>query len=135
MMLDTYVMHRLSVWAEWRIRRDSGALGYPGHSPFVKVPGGGYWTPEMDTACYEMDQCVCSLRQDLRQAVLLEYTRTATQAQKAVECGVSLRTYQYRLEAAYRELLGLMLDQAAGIDLPCSVKVFADGDKKIAKIA
>jgi hypothetical protein len=72
----------------------------------------------MDSAAGEMDQCVCALTPDKKLAVMLEFTRTGTQQQKAQQCSCCLRTYQYRLEAAYRELLGFLNDQAAGIELP-----------------
>lgn len=118
MAINTFLMARLRVWAEWRLRRDDGGLGYPRNSAFAKTPGSGFWSPEMDSAGLEMDECVCALRGDLRQVVMLEYTRTGTQQQKANECGCCLRTYLNRLESAYIALLGLMNDQAAGLPLP-----------------
>jgi DNA-directed RNA polymerase specialized sigma24 family protein len=121
MVLNTYVMSRLCLWAEWRLRRDDGGLGYPRHSAFAKSPGAGFWSPEMDSAACEMDQCVCALERDLHQAVMEEYTRTGTQEQKAKRCGCTAKTFCARLERAYRELLGLMNDQAAGLPLPVHV--------------
>jgi DNA-directed RNA polymerase specialized sigma24 family protein len=121
MVLNTYVMSRLCLWAEWRLRRDDGGLGYPRHSAFAKSPGAGFWSPEMDSAACEMDQCVCALERDLHQAVMEEYTRTGTQEQKAKRCGCCLATFKNRINKAHSELLGLMNDQAAGLPLPVHV--------------
>jgi DNA-directed RNA polymerase specialized sigma24 family protein len=130
-MVYTFVMDRLRVWAIWRIRRDEGGLGYPRKSAFAKTEGSSFWTPEMDSASVEMDQCVCALPPALRQVVMLEYTRTGTQQQKANECGCCLRTYTNRLGAAYQALLGLMNDQAAGIKLPVHIEAEPGHEKKM----
>ena len=130
-MLHTYVISRLRVWSEWRLRRDDGGLGYPRKSAFAKSPGSAFWTPEMDSAAVEMDQCVCALRPELRQAIMLEFTRTGTQQQKAMQCSCALSTYKDRLVTAYKDLLGLLNDQAAGIALPSYAETEVRTEKKL----
>jgi len=121
-MINTYVVSRLNMWALWRLRRDDGGLGYPRKSAFTTEPGGSFWTPEMDSASTEMDACVCALRDQLKQVIMLEFTRAGTQEQKAKLCSCHVNTYKNRLNAAYNELLGYLNDQAAGVALPVNIK-------------
>ncbi len=118
MMVNTYVESRLNLWAEWRHRRLTDALGYPRRAAFVREPGSGYWTPEMESASYEMDKCVVALIDERKLAVLECYATTGTREQKAKRLGCCLRTYEYRLEAAKIDLLGYLNDLAAGVPLP-----------------
>lgn len=127
-MFNTFVQSRLRIWAEWRERRDSGGLGYPTKSVFVREPGSTYWTEDINSACIEMDKCVSALPERLKLPIMLEYTRIGTQQQKANRCGCCLRTYINRLDDAYRKLLGLLNDSAAGIPLPAP-------ENKLEKIA
>lgn len=117
-MLDTYVMNRLHQWADWRARRLDGGLGYPKKSAFVINPGGGFWTPEMDSQCIEVDQAICVLEPERKDVIMKCYTQTGTKEQKAKRCGCCIRTYDLRLEMAHRELLGYLNDIACGIPLP-----------------
>lgn len=117
MMIHTYVASRLDLWARWRLRRDDNGQGYPRHAAFAKPVGGGVWSPEMDSAAYEMERCVIALRSDLRLVVIHEYTKTGTQEQKAKLCGCCLSTYKSRLNMAANELLGYLNDIYAGVDL------------------
>lgn len=118
MALDTYVTSRLIQWADWRARRLDGGRGYPKKCAFVINPGGGHWSPEMDSNCYEVDQVVVALIQDRKDALMKCYTETGTKEQKAKRCGCSVRTYDLRLEMAHRDVLGYLNDVAAGIPLP-----------------
>lgn len=117
---DEYVNIRLNSWAEWRLRKDNNALGYPSQSPTVRLmpKDGGFWTPEMDSAAFEMDRCVVALEFELKQVIMESYTKTSTVKQKAAACGIEERMYYYRLSAAKRELLGYLNDMAAGVPLP-----------------
>lgn len=117
-MLDTYVVYRLNQWADWRARRLDGGLGYPKKSAFVINPAGGEWSPEMDSAAWEVEQCVIALRNELKDAVMKRYTETGTKEQKAKRCGCCVRTYDNRVDTAHREVLGFLNDLAAGVELP-----------------
>lgn len=121
-MLNTYLMHRMNVWADWRARRLDGGLGYPKKSAFVVNPSSGDWSPEMDSAAWEVEQCVLALRYELRDVVMKSYTESGTKEQKAARCHCCVRTYDTRLTMAYREILGFLNDMAAGIKLP-AIKV------------
>lgn len=113
-MLDTYVATRLTLWADWRARRDDGGIGYPRKSAFVGTGGGGFWSPEMDAGCLEVDKAVCNLLPERKDVVMQCYTQTGTKEQKARRCGVCVRTYDARLEMAHKDMLGLLNDIAAG---------------------
>lgn len=126
---NTYVVSRLNVWSSWRIRHDEGGLGYPSKSAFAKDSGAGFWTPEMDSGCYEMDQCVVALKPELKTVILLEFTKTGIQEQKAKIAGCCLATYKNRLGYAYNELLGLLNDSAAGIRFPAPETKLNDSEK------
>ncbi len=118
-MLDTYVTNRLVQWANWRARRLDGGTGYPKKSAFVKeTASSGYWTPELDGQCLEMDRVVCVLPAERRDVLMKCYTETGTKDQKAKRCGCCIRTYDSRLEIAHRDVLGYLNDLAAGIALP-----------------
>jgi hypothetical protein len=81
-MLDTYVTNRLAQWANWRARRLDGGTGYPKKSAFVINPGGGFWTPDMDSQCVEVDKAVCVLMPERKDAIMQCYTTTGTKEQK-----------------------------------------------------
>lgn len=117
-MLDTYVTNRLIQWANWRARRLDGGTGYPKKSAFVINPGGGFWTPEMDSQCDEVDRAVCVLLPERKDVVMKCYTEVGTKEQKAKRCGCCVRTYDTRLEMAHRDMLGYLNDLACGIPLP-----------------
>lgn len=122
-MLDTYVTNRLVQWANWRARRLDGGTGYPKKSTFVKESqSSGFWTPEMDARSLEVDQVVCVLLAERKDAIMKCYTETGTKEQKAKRCGCCVRTYDSRLEMAHRDMLGYLNDLACGIALP-AIKV------------
>lgn len=118
-MFDTYVASQLKIWADWRIRREQGGTGFPRKVSFLKVApqASGYWTPEMDSQAYQMDQCVMALDEILYKAVVASYIHTTTLEQKCNFCDCKERTYRYRLADAHQKLLGLMNDLAAGIPI------------------
>lgn len=104
-MADNYIQQVLELWASWRIRRHEGAMGYPKKSAFVKESSsGGFWTPEMDSRCYVIDAAVCELLEERKQVIMVYYTQTGTNEQKANRCGISLRTFYSRIEIAKLDL-------------------------------
>ena len=118
MALDTYVTNRLIQWANWRLRKLDGGLGYPKKSAFVINPGGGEWCPEMDARCVEVDKAICVLLPERKDVLMQCYTTIGTKEQKAKRCGISIRTYDARLDMAHHELLGYLNDLACGVALP-----------------
>ncbi|MGY1490735.1 hypothetical protein ACW4YW_15115 [Methylobacillus pratensis] len=118
-MFDTYVAGRLKVWADWRIRRDQGGVGYPRKVAFLKVAPtpAGFWTPEMDSQAYEMEQCVMALDEVLYDAVVACYLHTTSLDQKLIFCGCKKDTYYRRINQAHKVVLGFMNDLAAGMTL------------------
>ena len=118
-MLDTYVVSLMVMWANWRARRMDGGTGYPTKSAFVINPGSsGYWSPELDSKCYDIDRIVVILSSERKEAVMKHYTVTGTKEQKAKLCGCCVRTYDARIDMAHRDILGYLNDIAAGIALP-----------------
>lgn len=114
-MLDTYVLSRLSLWAAWRIKREDNGLGYPKKSNFVQETGGGAWSPEMESGCWDIEKCVLALIPERRYAVMQSFTVSSTKEQKAKACGCCIRTFDSRLSSAVRDILGLLNDLAAGL--------------------
>lgn len=107
--MNEYIKHRLSIWAGWRARKDDGGTGYPKKSAFVgEASSGGFWTPELDSQCYETDQAVCELLPERKEVLLAYYTQVGTHEQKARHCQISLRTYYTRIEMAERDVSCLL---------------------------
>lgn len=105
----TYIQIKILMWADWRVRRDNGGLGYPKKCAFVRTTsGGGFWTPEMDSECYAVDQQISALAAERKQIILVYYTQIGTHEQKAFRCGVSLSTFKRRIAEAEAELSKLL---------------------------
>lgn len=118
-MLDTFVHTQLVMWAADKARRADNGLGFPKRCNFDNSPkAGGFWTPEMQSACIDTDKAVCALLPERRDAVIKCFTVAATQEQKAKMCGCSVNTYKMRLDMACRDVLGYLNDLACGIALP-----------------
>lgn len=117
-MLDTYVLTQLDLWAAWKARRADNGLGFPKKCNFTREVSGGFWTPDMDNACINVDKAVCALLPERRDAIMKSYTVRATIEQKARMCGVTPKTYNLRLGFAFRDILGFLNDLACGIPLP-----------------
>jgi len=134
-MFDNYVNARLAAWAAWRVKRDDHGLGYPKHSAFVRLPGGGFWSPEMNSQAEEIDKCVVALTPEKRLVIMQAYTRTGTVEQKARICGCCEKTFYNRMAAAQRDILGYLNDLAAGLPLPLPEIVTENIEKKVALYA
>lgn len=118
-MINTFVHERLILWANWRMRRGDGGLGYPKHAAFAKQNmGGGFWTPEMDSVCLDVDKAVCALELQQKEVVVACYCLAGTKEGKAKQLGCCVRTYDNRLSEAHRKVLSYLNDLAAGIRLP-----------------
>lgn len=108
-MLDSYTQNRLNAWADWHARKADGGQGYPKKSAFVQAsPSTGFWTPELDSQCYETDQAVCALLPERKEVLLAYYTMTGTNEQKAKACGICVRTFYTRIEMAQHDIRCLL---------------------------
>ena len=117
-MRDSYVVSVLLLWSQWRVRRHDNGSGYPTKSAFVKEVGSGFWTPDLDSQCINVDKAVCALIPERREVLIKHYTEVGTKEFKARRCGVCLRTYDARLAMAHHDMLGLLNDISAGVKLP-----------------
>lgn len=107
-MENERIHDRLNLWAEWRIRRDSGSLGFPRKCAFVKDVGSSYWLPEMESASFEIEKCVVTLQHELKEAVMEKYIRLGTPEQKAMRLGIGERMFRQRLASARAEIKRLL---------------------------
>jgi len=123
-MVDTHLYDQIILWANWRIRRGDGGLGYPKHAAFAKQSvGGGFWTPEMDSVCHDVDKAVCALKDEIKDVLVACYCLAGTKEGKCRQLGCCVRTYDNRLNEAHRQMRRLLLDIAAGIPLPVQTSV------------
>jgi hypothetical protein len=107
-MFDVYTKNKLELWANWYLRKLDNGGGYPKKSAFVTTPGGGFWTPEMDSQCYEVDKAICSLINERKDVLMAYYTKTGTNEQKAKTCGCSLRTFYTRVDMAQHDIFSYL---------------------------
>ncbi len=64
-MID-YVNSRLVMWAEWVVRREEGALGYPKECPYTRLQqrsGGVGFRPNFASDALEIDAVMTKLKQ------------------------------------------------------------------------
>jgi hypothetical protein len=118
----TYVHMRLIQWGDWVVRgRNVGRNGFPSQSAFARwMPSAGAsaWSPLLDVEAEEVDQCVLRLEGPRRELVRRYYTRSITSAMLARELGCCEKTLYNRMTIAHNEILGMLNDLAAGIELP-----------------
>ncbi len=121
-MIVEYVHKRLIAWGEGVIRgRNAGRNGYPSQSAFARLmpsSEASAWSPLLDVEVDQVDQCVLRLEATRRELVTRYYTRPVSAAQLARELGCCEKTIFNRLAIAHSEMLGLLNDLAAGVDLP-----------------
>lgn len=126
-MLTTYIDARLVQWAVWHIRRADSGVGFSNSSPLARMmeqPGTfGAWTPKMDDDAAELDQCICALDETRKLVIMLHFTKSMTNAQKARECNCAESTFFARLHAAKVDILGFLNDKAADVPLPLPEKL------------
>ena len=127
MVRDSYLVSMLCKWAIWAARGADGGLGYPKQSAFTNnMPHGGLedYTPELNMAALEIDQCMRSLSHthfNLYEAVYLHYRRNDLKVEaKLLQLGCSKQTYYNKIDLGHNQLLGLLNDLACGIKLPCA---------------
>lgn len=136
----TYVHMRLIQWGDWVVRgRNVGRNGYPGQAAFARLmpsSESSAWSPLLDVEADEVDQCVRRLEAQRRELVTRYYTRTITSTLLARELGCCEKTLYNRMTIAHNEILGMLNDLAAGIELPpivaaCAVVVRPGAQKVV----
>lgn len=123
-----YVNDRLVRWGEWVVRgRNEGRNGFPGQAAFVRLAGltgeRSAWSPMLDVEAEEVDQCIRRLTAERRALVIEYYSRTVTSVQLAKRLGCCEKTLFNRLTIIQNEILGMLNDLAAGIELPPVARV------------
>lgn len=103
-MADAYTVECLKLWSSWRTKRDDGGTGFGKKVSFIPATGGSFWTPELDSQCYEVDSAVCMLMANRKDALMEYYTQGGTNEQKANRCGCCLRTYWTRIDLAQHDV-------------------------------
>lgn len=111
MMADSYTIECLKLWSSWRARRDDGGTGFHTKCSFTPSTGDSFWTPELDSKCYEVDSAVCSLIAERKIALMAYYTQSGTNEQKAKLCGCCIRTYWTRVNLAQHDVQSYMNHQ------------------------
>jgi hypothetical protein len=67
MMLNTYVTKRMVQWADWSLKRDAGALGYPKQAPYTRLAANGGtsgYIPDLDSDAMEVDKIMSKIKID-----------------------------------------------------------------------
>ncbi len=123
-MID-YVNHRLVCWAEWAIRRDDGALGFPRQSHYTKAvlshTRGNI--EEINEQAMEMERAVLALgraRAQLRAAVMEFYRKSGSAEYKARRLGIHRDTLYARIHQAHVWMMEWLQDQS---EVECAARV------------
>ncbi len=127
-----YVIMRLNRWAvyvRWLDNRGGGRDPTPprARSWWFKlvmmtrvqqttVPGRSLCPVDAGEAI-ETQRCIKALPEHLRMTVVEDHLVRGAPEEKAHALGIDCRTFRQRRRVAYRELLGLFSDVAAGIDI------------------
>ena len=118
-MLDTYVVDRLINWADYvqSGRKVFAKLWYPKKSciaNFNTVGNGlNISVEQYEQECFETEQCVLKLSEDLKAVIIACYLENSTVFQKAKRCGFAEEDYKIKLGTAHNHLLGLLNDYIA----------------------
>ena len=100
---------RLWRWAEWVLRHEGGALGYPSECSYTRLQGqsdGGY-VPNVDSEAWQTEQAIILLRQsniELHKVIIVKYCGIRSDGQMFRACQCSERTFYRRLDDARTEL-------------------------------
>lgn len=110
----------LEWWAEWSAKHEDSGLGF-GCSRFNRLMAAGDLPPKADFVAIipygvdgdgiasVMDQAICRLNPNRKQAIITEYRRIGTQDGKAKALGITRKAYERRLANAR---INLMADLA-----------------------
>lgn len=105
----------LDWWAEWSAKREDNGLGF-GCSRFNRLIAAGNLPPRTEFAAIlpygvdgdgiasVMDQAICRLNPNRKEAIMAEYRRIGTQEAKARAFGISRAAYEDRVKRARMNL-------------------------------
>lgn len=66
-MIIPYVNSRLVLWAEWVLKREDGATGFPRECPYTRLvarAGGSGYQPDVDGDAMEVDKALSIIKQN-----------------------------------------------------------------------
>lgn len=64
-MLNTYVNKRMVQWADWALKREGGALGYPKQCSYTRLAASGGtagYIPDLDSDAMEVDGILANIK-------------------------------------------------------------------------
>lgn len=118
-----WVKHRLENWARWCAQQESGALGFPKQSAFVRMiaPSGNYdaAVPVLSIEASETDEAVKSLQltqSHLYLALTLTYAKSLPCHRVAKQMGRAESTVKRNLEDGDRAIARWLEDKKAARD-------------------
>lgn len=65
-MLNTYVTRRMVQWADWILKREGGALGYPKQCSYTRLAASGGsagYVPDLDSDAMEVDGILVKIKE------------------------------------------------------------------------
>ena len=108
-MADEYINQRLIQWADWAVKREDGAVGFPRECSYTRLAGrsggAGFVSPDIDEDAMQVDKAVRELPDYLCATVRKVYIDAGTIEQKAKDLRCHRDTVYSRLDRA-RSLLG-----------------------------
>lgn len=110
----------LNIWAEWIVTgRKVVGLSYPSQCAFTRMAhdGGERRGAEFNEDAFAVERAVQSLPRELKNVIMTFYLRTATVEQMAQELNCSRVTLYARLHRAQTEIMGMLQDMAAGVEM------------------
>lgn len=113
-MASEEIQQRMLRWAEWLLRGDGGALGFPRECSYTRMQQrseGGFTSPEVDLESSETEKAVQSLEQDLKHAVRVYYLASATRETQARYLQCHVRTMERRVERAHGLIMQFLDEQ------------------------
>jgi DNA-directed RNA polymerase specialized sigma24 family protein len=103
-----HIKRRLEAWSQWRAKGGQGGMTSPlvtmmKYGTTIDAVREGY-VPVDESECYETERAVNALPKDLRDTVLIVYTRSGTQEEFARRRGVTLSTLKNHLARSDRNI-------------------------------
>lgn len=110
-MANDDIQQRMIRWADWLMRTQGGALGFPRACSFTRNGDGGFTSPEVDIESAETEKAVQALEQDLKLAVQVYYLANATRETQARYLSCHVSTMERRVERAHVQIVRFLDDE------------------------
>jgi len=129
---NSYAISRLMIWAEWLLRKDQGATGYPrqcNYTKLVQIRGGLGYSVDIDQEATNIDKFMTQLKKEnetlfevasmcynikwvdqghgIKKAM---YTNVSNQTSVAQQFGCSQSTINDKLNKVYDKLIDYLHD-------------------------